>query len=386
MVRAEPWGWPMSARRVVTLHVGTPKSGTTFLQRELGRRRAKLREHGFLYPGDRAGHFLEALSLRERGFHGHEYEAAEGAWERLVEEIHAFDGPVLISHEILGGSQMESIERAAASFPDHTVRAIITCRDLGRQLPAVWQEGVKNGSTERYEDFLASNFAVWSGPESRKGIWSGQNLAGMGRRWGGVLGNENVCFVTVPPPGGDTDALWDRFSEAVALPDVQLPPSSRVGNPSLGTVETELLRRLGGHLPEGLAWPQQSRMVKKRFAQKVLVAHHTGGSLTVPDRWQGATRDVAQAMIDEIRVGGFPAVGDLSDLEPSFRPGGTLPDEIETEQLLDLALELLVPMVLNGDARPPGSRRKSGGRQSEEAAKRPAVLGRARARLARLKR
>lgn len=371
--------------RVVTLHVGTPKSGTTFLQRELAHRRSALRERGFLYPGKRAGHFVEALSLRERGFRGHQYDGAEGAWDRVAAAVNGFDGPALISHEILGGSDVETIQRAADSFPDRTVRVVITCRDLGRQLPAVWQEGVKNGDTIRYADFLAHNFEVWSGPDTRKGIWSGQNLAGMGRRWGSVVGPENVCFVTVPPPSSGTGDLWDRFSEAVSLPDVDVAPADTPGNPSLGTVETELLRRLTERLPDDVPWPQQSRTVKKGFAQRNLVAHRTAGSLTVPEDRRDDTRRLAAEMVEELRTGGYHIVGDLADLEPSFRDG-TLPDEVGDDQLLGLALDLLVPLVLSGQADPrtqrrARSRRRGAGSAGAERAR--SVLARLRSRLGR---
>ena len=341
-------------RRLVTLHIGTPKSGTTFLQRELSRHRELLREHGYLYPGENPSHFIEVMSLRRRGFRGHEFEAAEGAWERVAAEVNAFDGPALISHEMLGGSDVETIQRGVDSFPGRPVRVVVTCRDLGRQLPAVWQEGVKNGDTERYEEFLTEAFAEWKGPASRKGVWAGQNLAGLGRRWGQVVGNDNVCFVTVPPAGAGTDDLWRRFAEAVGLPDADYALPEKPGNPSLGTVETELLRRFTERLPDDLPWPRRSRLVKRRFAQRRLVAHHTGGFLTVPEDRRDDTREVAGVMLEEIRAGGFRVVGDLADLDPSFRSDGTLPDQVGDDQLLSLALDLLVPLVLADD---PGQRR-----------------------------
>lgn len=344
----------MSEQPVVTLHVGTPKSGTTFLQRELSRHRERLRAAGLLYPGSNPSHFIEAMSLRERGFRGHQYDAAEGAWERLAEEVAGFDGPALVSHEMIGGSDPSTIQRAVDSFPGRTVRVVVTCRDLGRQLPAVWQEGVKNGKTESYADFLDAGLGGWQGLSSRKGVWNGQNLAALGRRWGSVVGPDNVVFVTVPPPGSGTGDLWERFAEAVGLPDLDQGVRDRPGNPSMGTVETELLRRLVERLPEDLPWPKHSRQVKRRFAQNRLVKHHTGGSLTVPDAYRDRTAEVVDAMLAEVRDGGYRVVGDLDDLRPHYRDG-TDPDAVGDDQLLSLALDLLVPLVLSDE--PPGPRR-----------------------------
>lgn len=336
----------------VTLHVGTPKSGTTSLQNILAGNRELLRQHGYLYPGDNQGHFIEALSLRDSGFRGHSFENAEGAWERTVAQILAHDGPALLSHEILGGSKRKIVKRAAESLPGRQLRVVITCRDLGRQFPAVWQEGVKNGDTVTYEQFLADAFEAWDGPGAATGMWRGQNLAGVAERWGSVTGPENVAVVTVPPSGSDPDVLWRRFGEAVGLPDAEYVIPEKPRNPSLGTVETELLRRVVARLPEDVPWPTYARQVKRRLAQRRLVKERVGGNLSVPEHYRDRTREVSAEMLDAIRAQGFRVVGDLADLEPTFPEGGTAPDDVTAEQLLERALDVLVPLVLTDGPQP----------------------------------
>jgi hypothetical protein len=336
----------------VTFHIGTPKSGTTSLQNILARNRDLLREHGFLYPGRNQGHFIEAMSLREGGFRGHEFENAEGAWDRVVAEVLAHEGPTLISHEILGGSKRKIVQRAAESLPGRRLRVVITCRDLGRQFPAVWQEGVKNGDTVTYSDFLASSFEGWDGPGASGGMWRGQNLASVADRWGSVVGHENVVIVTVPPSGADKDVLWRRFVEAVGLPDLDYVVPDLPRNPSLGTVETELLRRVVARLPQDLPWPTYARQVKRRLAQKRLVKEKAGGSLSVPPAHHDDVRRVSAEMLEAIRDQGCQVVGDLADLEPAFAPGGTSPDDVTEAQLLERALDVLVPLVLNDGPKP----------------------------------
>ncbi|MGB0099772.1 MAG: hypothetical protein WBP61_05770 [Nocardioides sp.] len=330
----------------ITLHLGTPKSGTTSLQGILARNRELLTANGYLYPGQNPSHFIEVLGLREGGFRGHHYETSDGAWERLVGEVERHAGPALISHEILGGSTQQVAQRAVAAFPDRPVQAIVTCRDLGRQLPAAWQEGVKNGDQDRYEDFLDEAIAQWAGPVSKKGFWRGQNLVSIGRRWARVVGAENVRFVTVPPPGADHDVLWRRFREAAQLPDVAYAVPEAPRNPSLGAVETELLRRIVSALPPDVPWPVYTRQVKRRLAQRGLVKRQAGGPLTVPERYRAAIVDISGAMVQALRTEGFPVLGSLDDLEPAFRSDGVSPDEVDDAQLLERALEVLAPMVL----------------------------------------
>lgn len=330
----------------LTFHLGTPKSGTTSLQAIMSRNRRRLRKHGYLYPGSNPSHFIEVLGLRDGGFRGHSYESSEGAWESLVDEVNRHPGPALVSHEILGGSKGPIVQRAVSSFPGRPLRAVITCRDLGRQLPAAWQEGVKNGDKETYTDFLDTALEQWRGGQTAKGFWRGQNLVSIARRWARVLGPENVRFVTVPPPGADNDVLWQRFREATGLPDVEydLPAAGR--NPSLGAVETELLRRVVGALPDDVPWPVYTRQIKRRLAQRELVQRQAGGPIVVPERYHAQIGQIADEMLADLRSEGYPVVGSLDDLTPAYRSEGVSPDEVDAAQLLERAVELLAPMAL----------------------------------------
>lgn len=330
----------------LTFHLGTPKSGTTSLQGILARNRGRLRKAGYLYPGSNPSHFVEVLGLRDGGFRGHSYESSEGAWETLVAEVARHDGPVLVSHEILGGSKLPVVKRAVASFPDRPLRAVITCRDLGRQLPAAWQEGVKNGDKESYAEFLDAALAGWAGPGAARGFWRGQNLVTIARRWAKHLGAENVQIVTVPPPGADPDVLWQRFRDAAGLPaiDYDLPEETR--NPSLGAVETELLRRIVSSLPADVPWPVYTRQVKRRLAQRELVQRQAGGPITVPERYRPRIAEIQAEMLAAMAEAGYPVSGSVADLTPAYRPDGVSPDEVTDAALLERALEVMAPMVL----------------------------------------
>ena len=332
--------------RTVTLHLGTPKSGTTSLQAILGRNRRRLRKQGYLYPGDNPSHFIEVLGLRDGGFRGHSYQSSEGAWERLVTEVGRFKGPALISHEILGGTKRQVVRRAVDSFGGRPVRAVITCRDLGRQLPAAWQEGVKNGDQESFAEFMDAALAEWTGTDTAKGFWRGQNLVTIAQRWGRVIGPENVVLVTVPPPGAAEDVLWQRFREAARLPDMayEVPDTGR--NPSLGAVETELLRRIVGALPDDVPWPTYTRQIKRRLAQRELVQHQAGGPIRVPESYHSAISEISAQMLAAVQAAGHPVVGSLDDLAPAYRSDGMSPADVDEPQLLARALELLAPMVL----------------------------------------
>jgi hypothetical protein len=338
--------------RTVYLHVGTAKSGTTYLQRRMAHNRALLRRHGYLYPGDRGSHFLASLDLRETGFKGHRYEAAEGAWRRIAEEVRHFPGDALVSHETLAHARAQAAREAVDSLGSD-VRVLITCRDLGRQVPAVWQENVKNWNQQSYSDFLAKVFSNLGDPTAREiAFWRAQDVSGLAARWAEVVGPDKVVLVTVPRSGAAPGELWRRFVEAAGLPALDYEEASTGRNPSLGTVETELLRRLNGYLADDIPWPQYEKLVKHRLVELDLSPHELGGRFTVPEEFQQQTREIAIQMIGDLREAGYQVVGSLDELNPEFRPSATRPQDVTDQQLLDLALRVIAGMAL----RRPGGR------------------------------
>ena len=136
------------------VHVGAPKTGTSFVQDLLFSNREALAAQGILYPADRFdAHFLAALDLMELQWGGLEKQAV-GAWDRLAEQVRDWDGTVIISHEILATASPEQVRRAIESFGDAEVHVLLSARDLVRQIPAEWQENVKHRRVVGYRDFL----------------------------------------------------------------------------------------------------------------------------------------------------------------------------------------------------------------------------------------
>jgi hypothetical protein len=295
-----------------------------------------------LYPGTRRGdHFLASMDLRESGFAGHEYPRSEGMWRRLVAEANGFPGATVISHETLARTPRNLVRTAVDAFDTDDVRVVVTARDLARQIPAVWQEGVKNRLDGGYRAFLDGILRSEQGRERVGGFWQPQNLPAVVQRWADVVGAGNVTVVTVPPPGADKQELWNRFATALELPALAYVFPESGGNPSLGVVESELLRRLNGKLPD-LGWPEYEARIKKRFAERTLVTFSTSARLQVPDEYRDEVAAAGAEMIDALDASGCRVVGDLEELRPQFGEGGSPnPDDVADDVLLDLALGLV---------------------------------------------
>ncbi|MDX6307987.1 MAG: hypothetical protein QOI06_1033 [Nocardioidaceae bacterium] len=333
--------------RTVYLHVGIAKTGTTYLQRTLFANRRQLERHGTRYPGpEPAAHFFGSLDLRGARFQGHVYDRVEGAWGRLVDQADAFGGNTLISHETLAHANVEQIDRAVHSFATADVRVVITCRDLARQIPAVWQEKVKNRGEVGFDEFLAQISAGW-GRRNRLhgGFWRAQDVGALVQRWGEAVGMNQVRLVTVPPVGSDRMELWRRFAQATDLPDLGYTFASGE-NPSLGVAEAELLRRLNPLLKDSLDWPQYDARIKRRLAETILGPLDSQGRLRLPPSYRAEVVAITQASVDYLAESGVTVVGDLRDLEPSpAEEAGRQPDQLEDAELLDAALRVIAVLA-----------------------------------------
>jgi hypothetical protein len=323
------------ARRVV-LHVGSMKSGTSFLQGLLMANRALLAERGLLLPGRRWQDQVRGVAqvLEHRRVI---VPPEEGAWQSLVDEIAAWDGTGLISMEFLGAAGPKKIERVVASFPAGTLEVVVTARDLNRTIPAMWQESLKNGAVFTFDEYVA---AVQAHEGPGRVFWRQQAIAAMCRRWAEAIGVDRVTLVTVPPPGASRDVLWRRFAQAADL-DPDGLEAHVASNESMGAASMEVMRRLNERLAD-LEFAEYAPTVKHRLAKRTLAARRDvepALGFPIPD-WLPA---LSQRMIGRVRELGVRVVGDLDDLTPVPVPGVSLAT-VSAEAQLDAAIAGLEAM------------------------------------------
>jgi hypothetical protein len=331
----------------VLIHVGTPKSGTTYLQDLMWHSRAALLEAGVLYPGDTpADHFRATLDLKGGGFNGHDDPLVAGAWSRLVEAARAHEGTSVISHELLGDLSAGEVERVMADLDFAEVHVVATARDLGRQLPAVWQEDLKNRHYATFEDFLTavrpgSDSTEWYGPS----FWLRQDLPAVLRRWTAALTADRVHVVTLPPRGGDPTTLWSRFASVVGVdPELgSLPEGAR--NRSLGRLEAEFLRRLNERADYAVEWPLYAGRITHHVAEQVLPERRGTVPITIPADHHAWVRARADEMVDDLAALDYDVVGDLDELRVRDLPEGDAAATFHDGELLDAALDALVAVL-----------------------------------------
>jgi hypothetical protein len=328
----------------VFLHVGSPKTGTTFLQNVVWSGRQIALDHGLLLPlGTFHDHFLASADLRGKAMFEQFPPRAIGIWERLAEEARAWPGDVLVSHELFAGATAKQARNAVTSFGDADVHVIVTARDLERQIPAEWQEHIKHRSTSTFAEFIHDVRTM--APRSRW-FWSVQDSADVCRRWGRHLPSGNVHVVTVPQDTSDPRLLWERFAGVLDLQSAEFDLGSAPANTSLHAEQAELLRRINSHLGDRLPLPgPYPQAVKDVLAQDLLAGRPgTPVGLVGDDRTFAVAR--SRLIVDELRELAVDVVGDLEELippddPPSERTVTERPDAVSDSVLLDESLEAL---------------------------------------------
>lgn len=336
----------------MVLHVGLPKTGTTYLQGLLADNRDRLREHGVLYPFLRPGGMFHA-AVEVRGSHdkfGLDAALVSGSWAALCARAREHDGTTVISHEVLGGATEDEIAAALAPLAGLEVHVVVTARDLARQTTAHWQEEVKLGDARSFADFERDQFRADLPPGSageRPHFWHAQDFGEALRRWSTAVPPERVHLVVCPPRGAPADTLWRRFAEALGVePGVldAVRPGDRV-NASLGTTQIALLRGVNASLDGGLPPALQTRVVKRLFAERVLAAH-PGTPPRAPAELTALLDEVTRTWLPAVAARGHPVHGEPDDLLPATPPVGTPhPDDVAAGDELGVAVDALAGLL-----------------------------------------
>ena len=330
-------------RRCV-LHVGSPKTGTTYLQSVLWGSRDGLREQGFRLPlRSLEDHFFLTLALRGRLDAAVDPPQALVVLDRLRKDV-AMPGSehLLVSHELLAPVEQERVDAFLDLFTDFEVHVLITARDLARQVPSEWQQHVKTRSNVTYQAFVERVVE-----RQAQHFWSVQDVASVAQRWGSRLPPDRVHIVTVPPAGAPADLLLTRFCSAVGLDPSGLSRDQSATNDSMGYVQTELLRRINLALADRFPNPRQgyNRTVKFWFAERVLAEQPAKQRLVLPpERWDWC-RAVSREIVERIEQAGYDVVGDLSDLIPAEPHADEPMHTPSNADVADAAIEAIISML-----------------------------------------
>ena len=329
------------ARRVF-LHIGAPKTGTTFLQTVMWESKPELTKQGLLYPGTKRMDHYHASQV-VRGVPARRLGRDADTWDRLVAELAEWTGNGLVSHEFFCMATTEQARAAVERLAPAEVHVVVTARDYVRQFPAVWQEALKMNSDLSLDQFMARAMefdlpGAWG--------WSSQDIVAVLDRWSGAVPAERIHVVTVPRPGAPKDLLWRRWCEVLGLRADSFDLDVAFGNESLGVAQVALLHRVKQHLSGALQdGPERHRWFRQYFGHEVLVPQ-AGERFGLRPEQAARLRPLAVSAVKAIAEGGYDVTGDLAELvpEPDTQPRPH-PDEITDAELVDVSSRAIEKMI-----------------------------------------
>ena len=356
----------MSAR--VFLHVGTPKSGTTFLQSVWWANKPALREQGLLVPGRGINdHYWASCEVRGGPPLRHVPEHGHHTWERLLRRAADYEQDVLISHELFSAAAADRARQALDDLAEvaDEVHVIITARDLVRQIPAEWQQRTKHGHSQTFAEFVEQ-----VQHDATMHFWRVQDLPAVLDRWSQGVDPSRTHLVVLPPAGGPSSVLWDQVCTVTGVDGTGMPERASRRNESLGLAEAEVMRRLSGELNQDGLPKSTERILKNWFAEQILRSAERE-RIVLPASAYPWVVERARVMLDELRARQYHVVGNLEDLAPSPEPSaGRSFDQLSESEVSAVAIRALARFVEHEEESRARARAESERRAEAQAARR----------------
>ena len=332
------------ARRVF-VHIGTPKSGTTYLQSLWWHHHEALADRGLLLPGGSADVQFRASAVVRANAGVLETMTAQqlGAWDRLVDEVEGWQRDALISQEQLVEASHEDAAAAVARLGEvaDEVHLVVTARDLVRQVPSAWQQRVKHGSPTTLRKF----FTRVAKDDPAFNFWHHQDVPRILERWAADVPPDRVHVVPLPRPGADPSLLWRRTCDLLGIDDTGLSLDAPASNEALSPAEIAFLRGVNVHFRNAHLDVAMSRRVKG-FMEPRLGGRPPQRLALAPDMHDWLV-DRGNRMVDQLAVAPWDVVGDLDDLRPGADVGaGIDPDSVPESEVLAVAQDFIAAELL----------------------------------------
>jgi hypothetical protein len=340
----------------VVLHVGTMKSGTTYLQGVLEALASRDPGAAAYYVGGTFDAQTEAV----RGLIQPPGQRRPARWRQLVAESLARPGTAIWSQELLSMAAPGRVAGIVGSYEGVPVDVVVTVRDQHRALPAQWQSYVRNRGEDDWPTYLRRVAAAVDGhDDGSKAVRSfrrAQDVPAILARWSGVAGVAGVAVVVVPPATAEPEELWRRFCAAARIDVPAVPPvAADRANVSLGHASCDAWRRVNPAL-EPLD-KDTFTLAREALLDGLLDLRESEARPVLDRAGTALARRLNADVVEAVDRLGARVVGSLDELPRDPDPGADpVPDEVpapdpaQVRRALAAAWAACVP----GTAVPPG--------------------------------
>jgi len=338
-----------TAKRAVYLHVGSRKSGTSFVQEALLESRPALAEQGLGLPlGNRTQHMEVALKpLLAAGWTEAQQADTRSALRAVTQRLRRSQQQrLLLTIEDLAELADWQAELLLEALDEFDVHVVITARHWAKQIPSEWQQCVKERLTTPYQDYVRGIRDRDGAPHTEQFI-ARQHVPGIAERWGRALDPDHVHVIAVPPSSKDPDLLLGLFCSVLEVDPKVLTAPPKARNLSLGYQQAETLRRLnvalGKRLPD--FYTQYRRAVRRDVARGTLL-RQDGDPLRLPEEFVTWCSEESAAQVKELVDRGYHLVGDPDHLVFDGRQGEPAFREVTDAQVADTAVQALATLAV----------------------------------------
>lgn len=220
------------------LHIGPHKTGSTAIQVALFAVRDELPRFGAWVPSGRrrrSAASTELFAARPT------FEAPLPLWRALVDEVaEAGEVRVCVSDELFGKARARVAAKIVRDLGGGRAHVVAVARRYDAYLPSQWQERVKAGRTETYDEWL--RIVLGSEPHrERSNVWVAHDTPALVRRWTRLVGADQLTLVVADET--DHGQLPRLFEQMLGLPCGLLVPDPDRSNYALAPYDVELTRR-----------------------------------------------------------------------------------------------------------------------------------------------
>jgi len=218
---------------------------------------------------------------------------------------------VCVSDEVFGKASDETVARIVAGLGGENAHIVAIARQYDSYLPSQWQQRVKAGRLESYEEWLrivlGNETSLWE----HRNVWGSHDTKALVDRWVEHVGPDR--FTLVVAEESDRGQLSRLFEAMLGLPGGLLQLHADRSNQSSALAEVELIRSLNNALAnQGWSKSAYQRLVKRGV--RAMVAN--SGATPGPRRpampaWAGQmVRELSDMRIAQINALGVRVLGD----------------------------------------------------------------------------
>jgi len=174
--------------KVVYLHIGLPKTGTSSIQKSLFQNEDLLLRNGVLVP--KTGRVTQQSAthhnLSFQLIDDPRFRESKGTWGDLVNEINQSSAEtIILSSDILSGMKKSKLKEIRKYIGNHKIKIVIYLRRQDDLLQSIWAQNIKNSYLENF--YL--DFDKWILDRNNY-----KNYHFLINNWGSIFGKENITI------------------------------------------------------------------------------------------------------------------------------------------------------------------------------------------------